>query len=86
MKRSSPLPGLPTWLDLMATTPGPWGREYRFDRFSTLDDLRMREEANPQPQRGEVLVHVHAVSLNFSRRHAARALPAQMPPRSHPDQ
>jgi NADPH:quinone reductase-like Zn-dependent oxidoreductase len=37
-------------------------RAYRFDR---LDDLRVREEANPRPQRGEVLVQVHAVSLNF---------------------
>jgi NADPH:quinone reductase-like Zn-dependent oxidoreductase len=40
-------------------------KAYRFDRFDRLDDLRMREEADPQPQRGEVLVRVRAVSLNY---------------------
>ncbi len=40
-------------------------KAYRFDKFDGLDDLRMREEADPQPQRGEVLVRVRAVSLNF---------------------
>ncbi|HZZ33153.1 MAG TPA: NAD(P)-dependent alcohol dehydrogenase [Phenylobacterium sp.] len=40
-------------------------RAYRFDSFDSLDALRQREEADPQPQRGEVLVRVHAVSLNF---------------------
>jgi alcohol dehydrogenase len=40
-------------------------RAYRFDSFDSLDELRVREEADPQPQRGEVLVRVHAVSLNF---------------------
>jgi alcohol dehydrogenase len=40
-------------------------RAYRFDSFGGLDELRMREEADPQPQRGEVLVRVRAVSLNF---------------------
>ncbi|KRB48995.1 alcohol dehydrogenase [Phenylobacterium sp. Root700] len=40
-------------------------RAYRFDSFDSLDELRLREEADPQPQRGEVLVRVHAVSLNF---------------------
>ncbi len=40
-------------------------RAYRFDSFDNLDELRLREEADPQPQRGEVLVRVHAVSLNF---------------------
>jgi NADPH:quinone reductase-like Zn-dependent oxidoreductase len=40
-------------------------RAYRFDSFDSLDELRMREEADPRPQRGEVLVRVHAVSLNF---------------------
>lgn len=40
-------------------------KAYRFDSFDSLDDLRLREEADPQPQRGEVLVRVHAVSLNF---------------------
>ena len=40
-------------------------RVYRFDNFDSLDQLRMREESDPQPQRGEVLVRVQAVSLNF---------------------
>ncbi|OAI58702.1 alcohol dehydrogenase [Ralstonia solanacearum] len=40
-------------------------KAYRLDNFTSLDDLRMREEDDPQPQQGEVLVRVHAVSLNF---------------------
>jgi NADPH:quinone reductase-like Zn-dependent oxidoreductase len=40
-------------------------KAYRFDSFDGLDELRLREEADPRPQRGEVLVRVHAVSLNF---------------------
>ncbi len=40
-------------------------RAYRFDNFDSLDALRLREEADPRPQRGEVLVRVHAVALNF---------------------
>ncbi|MCI3135541.1 zinc-dependent alcohol dehydrogenase family protein [Phenylobacterium aquaticum] len=38
---------------------------YRFDSFGSLDELRLRDEPDPTPQRGEVLVRVHAVSLNF---------------------
>ncbi|HLZ74816.1 NAD(P)-dependent alcohol dehydrogenase [Phenylobacterium sp.] len=40
-------------------------KAYRFDSFDNLDALRQREEADPRPQRGEVLVRVRAVSLNF---------------------
>ena len=40
-------------------------RAYRFDTLDGLDALRLREEADPRPQRGEVLVRVRAVSLNF---------------------
>jgi NADPH:quinone reductase-like Zn-dependent oxidoreductase len=41
-------------------------RAYLFDSFDSLDELRVREETDPRPQRGEVLVRVqHAVSLNF---------------------
>lgn len=39
-------------------------KAYRFDELN-LDHLRLREEADPRPQRGEVLVRVRAVSLNF---------------------
>lgn len=38
---------------------------YRLDDFTSLDDLRLQEEDDPRLQRGEVLVSVHAVSLNF---------------------
>ena len=38
---------------------------YRLVDFTSLDDLRVRDEADPRPQRGELLVRVHAVSLNF---------------------
>ncbi|WP_304218166.1 alcohol dehydrogenase catalytic domain-containing protein, partial [Phenylobacterium aquaticum] len=38
---------------------------YRFDSFGSLDELRLRDEPDPVPERGEVLVRVHAVSLNF---------------------
>lgn len=37
---------------------------YRFDS-PNLDGLRRHEEDVPRPQRGEVLVRVHAVSLNY---------------------
>ena len=40
-------------------------KAYRFDSFDSLDELRQREEPDPQPQRGEVLVRVRAVALNF---------------------
>ena len=40
-------------------------KAYRFDTLDGLDALRLREEADPRPQRGEVLVRVRAVSLNF---------------------
>ncbi len=39
-------------------------RAYRFDHFDSLDGLRMREEGAPVAQRGEVLIRIHAVSLN----------------------
>jgi len=38
---------------------------HRLDDFTSLDDLRLQEEDDPRLQRGEVLVRVHAVSLNF---------------------
>ena len=40
-------------------------KAYRFDTLDGPDALRLREEPAPRPQRGEVLVRVHAVSLNF---------------------
>jgi NADPH:quinone reductase-like Zn-dependent oxidoreductase len=40
-------------------------RAYRFDTLNGLDDLRLREEPDPEPQRGELLIRVRAVSLNY---------------------
>jgi alcohol dehydrogenase len=40
-------------------------RAYRFDTLDGLEGLRLREEPDPAPQRGEVLVRVGAVALNF---------------------
>jgi NADPH:quinone reductase-like Zn-dependent oxidoreductase len=40
-------------------------RAFRFDALTSLNDLRLHEEATPQPQRGEVLVKIHSVSLNY---------------------
>jgi NADPH:quinone reductase-like Zn-dependent oxidoreductase len=33
-------------------------------RLQSLDDLRLKEVDDPRPGRGELLVRVHAVSLN----------------------
>ncbi|MGV4878000.1 hypothetical protein [Acetobacter indonesiensis] len=38
---------------------------WRFDALSSLNNLSMHKEPMPMPQRGEVLVKVHAVSLNY---------------------
>lgn len=40
-------------------------KSYRLGNFTSIDDLHMHDELAPEPQRGEVLVRVHAVSLNF---------------------
>ena len=40
-------------------------RAYRFDALTSLDNLSRHEEPMPQPQRGEILLRVHAVSLNY---------------------
>ena len=40
-------------------------KAHRFDSFDSLDALRLHEDIDPRPQRGEVLVRVHAVSLNY---------------------
>jgi alcohol dehydrogenase len=40
-------------------------KAYRLNDFSSLDDLTLQDEDAPRPQRGEVLVRVYAVSLNF---------------------
>lgn len=40
-------------------------RTYRLDGLESLDDLRLHSEDIPQPQRGEVLLKIHAVSLNY---------------------
>jgi NADPH:quinone reductase-like Zn-dependent oxidoreductase len=39
-------------------------KAYRFEAFDSLDDLRLRDEEAPRPQRGELLIRVRAVSLN----------------------
>jgi NADPH:quinone reductase-like Zn-dependent oxidoreductase len=40
-------------------------RAYRFDALTGLDDLVLHREPMPAPQRGEVLIKVRAVSLNY---------------------
>jgi len=40
-------------------------RVYRFDELSGVDGLRLHDEDSPAPQRGELLLKVRAVSLNF---------------------
>jgi NADPH:quinone reductase-like Zn-dependent oxidoreductase len=40
-------------------------RAFRYDDFESLDHLRIHEEEMPRPQRGELLLSVHAVSLNY---------------------
>jgi len=40
-------------------------RCFRYDGFSSLDDLRLHDAPQPVPQRGELLLRVRAVSLNF---------------------
>jgi NADPH:quinone reductase-like Zn-dependent oxidoreductase len=39
-------------------------RVFRFGRLRSLDDLTLHEEPMPEPRRGEVLIKIHAVSLN----------------------
>lgn len=39
-------------------------KAYRFDDLG-LDHLRLRDEPDQQPQRGELKIRVHAVSLNY---------------------
>ena len=38
---------------------------YRFHAFTGLDDLHLHEEECRKPQRGELLLRVRAVSLNY---------------------
>ena len=38
---------------------------YRLDDFTSIDNLHMREEDALRPKQGEVLIRVHAISLNF---------------------
>jgi NADPH:quinone reductase-like Zn-dependent oxidoreductase len=40
-------------------------RVYRFDALTGIDDLTPHDEQMPEPQRGEVVVRVRAVSLNY---------------------
>ncbi|WP_413723100.1 zinc-dependent alcohol dehydrogenase family protein [Sodalis sp. RH24] len=40
-------------------------KAYRLLDFRSLDDLQQCEEETPRPQRGEVLIRVRAVSLNY---------------------
>ena len=40
-------------------------RVYRFDNYGGLDGLHLYDEPVPSPQRGEVLLRIKAVSLNY---------------------
>ena len=37
-------------------------KAYRFDDFQSLDHLRLHDELAVRPQRGELLIRVHAMS------------------------
>lgn len=60
-------------------------KAYRFDAFGSLDALRRHDEPMPEPQRGELLLRVRAVSLNYrdiamvSGRYPASAEPGHVP-------
>ena len=60
-------------------------KAYRFESFGDLEALRQVEEPDPQPQRGEVLVRVQAVALNFRDlailrgRYPGKAIPGLIP-------
>lgn len=40
-------------------------KAYRLDDFHSLDHLRLHDEREEKPERGELLIKVHAVSLNY---------------------
>lgn len=40
-------------------------RSYRFAKLESVDDLTLADDRMPEPQRGEVLVRVKAVALNY---------------------
>ncbi|MDT7719248.1 MAG: hypothetical protein QOE94_259 [Mycobacterium sp.] len=40
-------------------------RVYRFDNYGGLDGLHLHDEPVPSSQRGEVLLRIKAVSLNY---------------------
>jgi NADPH:quinone reductase-like Zn-dependent oxidoreductase len=40
-------------------------KAYRFDDFESLDHLRLHDEPDASPQRGELLIRVRAVALNY---------------------
>ena len=40
-------------------------KAYRLDDFTGIDDIRLHDEHDPRPQRGEIVVRVRAVALNF---------------------
>ncbi len=40
-------------------------KAYRLSSFDSLDALVCQDEKDVQPQRGELLIEVRAVSLNF---------------------
>lgn len=40
-------------------------KAYRLESFGDIDALRLHEEPDPRPQRGEVLVRIRAVALNY---------------------
>ncbi len=49
-------------------------RLYRWSKPDDIDSLQVQEEDVPEPQRGEVLVRVRAVSLNYREVMAAKGL------------
>ena len=54
-------------------------KAYRFPQAAGIDSLRLFEEPTPKPARGQILVRMHAASLNYRDLNVASGRPARGP-------